>query len=50
MKAVFDAKNFASMTFNNYQSTKDVPNVSFMKDATPSDDRIKAKTPFPSLK
>ena len=42
MKAVFDARSFASMTFNNYLLTKDVPNVSFLKDATASDDRIKA--------
>ena len=48
MKAVFDAKNFASMTFNNIRA-KGVPNVSFLKDATASDDRIKAKAPFPSL-
>ena len=49
MKAVFDAKNFASMTFNNYLRTKGVLNVSFLKDATVLDDRIKAKAPFPSL-
>ena len=49
MKAVFDAKNFASMTFNNYLRTKGVPNVSFLKDATASDDTIKPKAPFPSL-
>jgi hypothetical protein len=49
MKAVFDAKNFASMTFKNYLRTKGVPNVSFLKDATASDDRIKVKAPVPSL-
>ena len=49
MKLVFDAKNFASMTFNNYLRAKGIPNVSFLKDATALDDRIKAKAPFPSL-
>ena len=49
MKAVFDAKNFASMTFKNYLLAKGVLNVPFLKDATASDDRIKAKAPFSSL-
>ena len=48
-ESCFDAKKFASITFNNYLRTKGIPNVSFLKDTTTSDDRIKAKAPFPSL-
>ena len=32
-----------SMTLNNYLRAKGVPNVSFLKDAPASDDRIKAE-------